>query len=491
MPYYITNIKTTKACRSATLNNHILNMPRLIVIIAALLCCNSAVQTIYAQSAYDLQFVEPTINCLDNQFCTTLQIKAANSDSMALGSHTVFFSFNTNAINFPNYSSVHFDNSETCTVFGISPYIAPAFGVDTISGEANITTLMSYPNMGCPVIDSLNWITMGIVCFDIINALQNTDLAFNTNLTIFNLNNNFPQYAQNTFGNLNTLPICPTSDTDGDGLTDIIELNIGTNLNNADTDGDLLTDGNEVNITLTNPLLMDSNNNGIFDPDEDPDADNMTNMVELQAGTNPNNADSDGDNLNDNDEMAINSNPLDPDTDHDNLNDGYETSIGSNLFNMDSDGDSVPDSIEAANGTAPDTDSDLIANINDPDDDNDNMPTIYEDNNQNGNPTDDDNDQDGIPDYLDPDPVGISPIASQHPYSIVIHHNSVALLGNDNAYPAPSTLKIWATNGALLHSISLHKCDNIALPPLYAALYIITLHHQNGNIMGISKYCAH
>jgi len=57
-------------------------------------------------------------------------------------------------------------------------------------------------------------------------------------------------------------------DSDGDGLSDFVEIKLGTDLLNADSDGDGLSDYDEVNELHTNPLNADSNNNGINDGDE-------------------------------------------------------------------------------------------------------------------------------------------------------------------------------------------------------------------------------
>ncbi|MGD7654590.1 MAG: sulfatase-like hydrolase/transferase [Verrucomicrobiales bacterium] len=67
----------------------------------------------------------------------------------------------------------------------------------------------------------------------------------------------------------------PDGDSDGDGLTDLEELNLGTDPNLADTDGDLLGDGAEVNRYGTDPLLSDT------DGDSNPDG------FEIAKGTDP------------------------------------------------------------------------------------------------------------------------------------------------------------------------------------------------------------
>ncbi|MGE9271397.1 MAG: sulfatase-like hydrolase/transferase [Verrucomicrobiales bacterium] len=68
----------------------------------------------------------------------------------------------------------------------------------------------------------------------------------------------------------------PDGDRDGDGLTNLEEVNFGTDPNLADTDGDLLGDGAEVNTHGTDPLLSDT------DGDSNPDG------FEIAKETDPN-----------------------------------------------------------------------------------------------------------------------------------------------------------------------------------------------------------
>ena len=57
-------------------------------------------------------------------------------------------------------------------------------------------------------------------------------------------------------------------DTDGDGLTDQEELQLGTDPKNPDTDGDGLTDGEEVKVYKTDPLNPDTDYDALTDGDE-------------------------------------------------------------------------------------------------------------------------------------------------------------------------------------------------------------------------------
>jgi hypothetical protein len=142
---------------------------------------------------------------------------------------------------------------------------------------------------------------------------------------------------------LNWKSITPL-DRDFDGLRDTEE-----NASNPllyDTDGDGLNDKYELQIG-TNPKLPDSDHDGL--PDK----------LELIYGTDPNNPDTDGDGLSDGQEIAgwisvfnyggklitlhVTSNPLVSDTDHDGLPDNLEYSSRQNPRSKDTDGDGIID----------------------------------------------------------------------------------------------------------------------------------------------------
>lgn len=112
-------------------------------------------------------------------------------------------------------------------------------------------------------------------------------------------------------------PVDDSPDTDGDGLTDNQEAELGTDPENPDTDDDGISDGDEVNVHRTDPLNSDT------------DADNFYDGGELIRGTDPNNPDTDGDGLLDGDEEYIHlTDPNNPDTDGDGVNDLDEVRNG-------------------------------------------------------------------------------------------------------------------------------------------------------------------
>ena len=116
-----------------------------------------------------------------------------------------------------------------------------------------------------------------------------------------------------------------SADTDGDGLSDAKEKELGTDIDNPDTDDDGISDGDEVNTWKTDPLNSDT------------DADNFYDGGELVRGSDPNNADTDGDGLLDGDEEYIyKTSPTKADTDGDGVNDLNEVRNGTDPLDADS-----------------------------------------------------------------------------------------------------------------------------------------------------------
>lgn len=151
-------------------------------------------------------------------------------------------------------------------------------------------------------------------------------------------------------------------DRDNDGLSDDLELVIGSNLNNPDSDSDGIDDKTEAGSNPTKPI--------------DTDGDGLANLLD---------ADDDNDGI-----------PTKEEGSKDADQDGNP-----NYLDTDDDGDSI---LTKDEGTK-DTDQDGSPNYLDADDDGDGIYTLYENYNA-GSLGDDDTDQDGIPDYLDADDDG-------------------------------------------------------------------------------------
>ena len=118
-------------------------------------------------------------------------------------------------------------------------------------------------------------------------------------------------------------------DSDGDGIADLLESILGTDPNKIDTDDDGLTDYQELNITGTDPTDYDSVEKRISDADADSDGDGVSNLEEIELGTDPQVLDSDDDGLTDGEEVnTYLTDPLLEDTDGDGLTDGFEVRYG-------------------------------------------------------------------------------------------------------------------------------------------------------------------
>lgn len=118
-------------------------------------------------------------------------------------------------------------------------------------------------------------------------------------------------------------------DQDNDGISDDIEKLLGLDPTKSDTDGDGISDYVEINITYTNPLEVDTDGNGIKDGDEDFDSDGLSNLQEIALGTELRDPDTDGDGLTDSQEVnKYSTDPLKQDTDGDGVSDGKEIELG-------------------------------------------------------------------------------------------------------------------------------------------------------------------
>ncbi|RLG81192.1 MAG: hypothetical protein DRO09_02205 [Thermoprotei archaeon] len=162
---------------------------------------------------------------------------------------------------------------------------------------------------------------------------------------------------------LGLLHILP--DDDHDQIPSAFEPILGIDPEDPDTDHDGLIDGEEyfgweTEITTNagrEKIWVYSNPNNT-----DTDGDGLDDLTEKQLGTNPTSKDTDMDGLQDQMEIALNTTPTDWDTDNDGLPDGNETTLGTDPLSTDTDADGIPDYEEIyKHGTDPtcnDTDGD-------------------------------------------------------------------------------------------------------------------------------------
>gem|GEM_PF-1204322 len=163
-------------------------------------------------------------------------------------------------------------------------------------------------------------------------------------------------------------------DDDNDALSDADELLLGTDPLNADSDSDGFSDSLDA-LPLNATESADTDSDGIGNnADQDDDGDGLSDVSEIQSGLNPLLTDSDSDGVED----GFDAFPLDADesidTDNDGVGDNADKFPEDASETLDRDLDGVGDNSDAFDDDpfeAYDTDRDGLGNNEDPDDDND------------------------------------------------------------------------------------------------------------------------
>lgn len=146
----------------------------------------------------------------------------------------------------------------------------------------------------------------------------------------FNFAGFVPGLTDGTVGESGAVAVDPGLDSDGDGVTDVLEQRLGLDAFLADTDVDGSSDGYELLVQGTRADAADS------------DADGVSDNQELLLGTDPLRADLPTDQVDGG-----------PDTDADGLPDAFEQTLGADPFVADTDADGFVDGAEHLAGFDP------------------------------------------------------------------------------------------------------------------------------------------
>lgn len=227
----------------------------------------------------------------------------------------------------------------------ITPYAELGIGLSYYNADFPTTHLSPYHDHG-PLSGTFLHIPVGVGLL-VGTGIPGIDIDLRTTLNFGltdNLNPNLDGQIDNiwqanigpTFS-FGSLAPPPPVDTDGDGLSDDMERELGTDPKSRDSDRDGIDDRTEIRLLRTDPLAADT------------DGDRLSDREEFEVyRSDPNRADSDGDGLPDGDEVTLyRSSPTKIDSDGDGLGDWEEIHTWrTDPVKVDTDFDGVTDAAE-------------------------------------------------------------------------------------------------------------------------------------------------
>lgn len=177
-----------------------------------------------AQSAA-LRF-DTKMSCETNQYCAVIQIKSNSLVPFKIGTSSIFFDYNREALDFSSYKSLNFDENNDCGFDGFSPYIEHQYDQE-FNGKFNTTITLEIEEAICTEIPD-NYIDLAEICFDIVDHTQSSNLAFSEEHTNFNKSvNNGSLIEGIEFENISDDLNCTVS-----GINQVVQNDFELNVNN-------------------------------------------------------------------------------------------------------------------------------------------------------------------------------------------------------------------------------------------------------------------
>lgn len=122
-------------------------------------------------------------NCSANEYCAQLVVAGENSGE-ALGTSSIYFTYNPAALQYKNYTALALDNNHICPGETVAKYDAHQF--DALNpGILNTTMVLGHAGSGCPNLNNTD-LPVAKVCFNILNSSASSNLQFNSKHTQFN-----------------------------------------------------------------------------------------------------------------------------------------------------------------------------------------------------------------------------------------------------------------------------------------------------------------
>lgn len=151
-------------------------------IFAFLLFCMSGL-FVSAQEA-ELRF-DTHLDCSTANYCVTVQVRASDAIGFEMGTSSIFFEYNKEALKFKSYESLNFDKQNKCIAGQFSPYQAHQYDASS-AGYFNTTVTIDITEAACPQITD-EWIDVAEINFGVIDSRKKVKLRFVPKHTNFNI----------------------------------------------------------------------------------------------------------------------------------------------------------------------------------------------------------------------------------------------------------------------------------------------------------------
>ncbi len=194
---------------------------------------------------------EGGIDCTDNLFHFKVNIKSSDGTSIAPGSFSIYFEYESSKLSFQSFNPSAFNATGTCNAGGPA-WAVPGYDA-SLPGAFNMTFMLeeSAEGLGCDPIDG-TWTEVADVVFSVSDFPDALDFDFITKYTHFNSSATNDGTNAITKGNLDVVINNCLGDFDNDGISDELDnCPFTPNPDQADTDGNGTGDACEIGCGLT------------------------------------------------------------------------------------------------------------------------------------------------------------------------------------------------------------------------------------------------
>ncbi|MEM6628567.1 MAG: PKD domain-containing protein, partial [Bacteroidota bacterium] len=137
-------------------------------------------------AATQLRFVD-SLDCPGDTFYATVQMQSSNARFFKIGTSSILFSYNNQALQFDEYESLNFDGSDLCVANAAPAWDAHSFDATSVAGVFNLTLVLNSEQFSCPEIRGDEWVDIGRVKFIVLDSTASPNLVFDAINTNFNV----------------------------------------------------------------------------------------------------------------------------------------------------------------------------------------------------------------------------------------------------------------------------------------------------------------